>query len=92
MVTTQPRLSATDVARQHDNARQAAYATAQRQAHYAANPDFDPALTKPVHFGTPPAKLPKAERRRLEAELGCLRRESATTARAIDHLEKQLAA
>ena len=81
-----------EAARLRHNAKQATYATAQRQAHYAANPDFDPALTKPVHFGTPPEGLHPAERAKLESELGCLRREAATTARAIDYLEKKLAA
>lgn len=87
-------LSATqqEAARLQRNERQATYETTKRQAHYAANPDFDPALTKPVHFVAPPEGLRPAERAAIEVALGCLRREAAATARGIDYLEKQLAA
>lgn len=86
----QPR--AAKVADQHHKAQCAARATAQRKAHYAANPDYDPALLKPVRLVAPPQGLHPAERAAMESELGCLRREAAATARGIDHLEKQLAA
>lgn len=87
---TQP--TAAEAARLHRNAQQAAYETAKRQEHYAANPDYDPALTKPVRIVAPPEGLRPAERQQMESELGCLRREAAATARGIAHLEKQLAA
>lgn len=83
------RASASEVARQHHNTQQAAYETTKRQAHYVANPDFDPALLKPVRL-QPAPPMSAAERRRLERELGCLQRERAQTARAIAHLHRQL--
>jgi hypothetical protein len=49
--------------------------------------DFDPDLLKPV---APPRSA--AEVARLKSELTCLHRELATTQRAIDHLNTQLAA
>lgn len=84
--------TAAEATRLHLNAQAAARETAKRQAHYAANPDFDPQLLKPVRLVAPPEGLHPAERAALEVELSCLRRESAATARGIAYLEKQLAA
>lgn len=92
MCISPTKQTAAEATHQHHNAQCAARATAQRQAHYAANPDFDPALTKPVRIVAPPKGLRPAERQQMKSELGCLRREAAATARGIAHLEKQLAA
>jgi hypothetical protein len=53
--------------------------------------DFDPDLLKPVAFAPPPPRS-AAEVARLKSERTCLERELATTQRAIDHIDDQLAA
>lgn len=57
----------------------------------AATNEFDPQLLRPVHL-VPPPPMGAAERAQLTSELGCLKRELASTQRGIAHLERQLAA
>ena len=73
---TPEQQSAADAARLHHNRQMATHSAAQRQAHYLANPDFDPQLLKPVAIQPPPPMHP-AERQQIESELSCLRRELA---------------
>lgn len=83
--------SAADVARQHEYARHNQQRNAHNLAHYAANPDFDPALLKPVAIHPMPP-MSAVERQQLESELGCLVRERDATQRGIDHILEKLAA